>query len=243
MHTAANIPAPSPTDKSSVAHNFDAIAERYDLMQHLNPGYRRHLRISAERLDAAPCGRILDLCCGTGLSTEALAERYPQAELHALDGSAGMLSVARRKAKLAEVTFVQGDAADPQAAGVGSSFDAVFMAYGIRNMVDPDRCLRRIFSLLRPGGRVAFHEYSVRGSLYSRAVWNTVSSLCIVPVGRLLTGTDVLFRYLRASVNRFDSVARFQYRLRQAGYHHVVVAPMDGWQRGIVHTLCAQRPL
>jgi len=242
VQPSASIPTPTTADKSSVAHSFDAVAARYDLLQRLNPGYRRHLRQSARRLGAAAEGRILDLCCGTGLSTEALVRQYPAATVTALDGSAGMLAVARRKPALGHVAFVMGDAGAPRDAGVRGLFDAIFMAYGIRNVVDPDGCLRQLFELLRPGGRVAFHEYSVSGSRYSRAVWNAVASTVIVPLGRTVTGTDALFRYLQASVNEFDSVARFQSRLRNTGYVDVSVETMGGWQRGIVHTFCARRP-
>ena len=76
---------------------FDHAARRYDLLTALNPGYRRHLAWSARRLGLEPGSRMLDLCCGTGLSTEALVASIPGAEVVALDASAGMLAVARRK--------------------------------------------------------------------------------------------------------------------------------------------------
>jgi len=52
---------------------FDRIARRYDLLTRMNPGYVKHLRWSARLLCLPPGARILDLCCGTGLSTAALA--------------------------------------------------------------------------------------------------------------------------------------------------------------------------
>lgn len=235
-------PAPTARNKSSVARSFDAVAHRYDLLQRFNPGYRKHLTLSAARLGARPDGRLLDLCCGTGLSTEALAERYPRAEITGLDGSPGMLKVARRKKALEHVHFVEGDAADPRAAGLRGPFDGIFMAYGIRNVDDPDACLATLYDLLEPGAPIVFHEYSVAGSAYSQLLWNAVSGSVIVPLGRALTGTDALFRYLRESVNEFDSVETFCARLRRAGFGSVSVHAMDSWQRGIVHTFRARRP-
>jgi ubiquinone/menaquinone biosynthesis C-methylase UbiE len=224
---------------AKLAGDFDRVASRYDLLNRMNPGYRRHLRISAQRLGLAPHARVLDLCCGTGLSTEALLGVCPSARITALDNSRGMLEVARSKPVLEAARFVLGDAMDPAAAGASGPFDALFMAYGIRNVVDPDACLLRMRALLRDSGRVVFHEYSVADNLRAQLVWNTVATAVIIPLGVTLTRSPELFRYLRSSVNAFDSVARFCLRLRDAGFERISVAPVDGWQRGIAHTFSA----
>ena len=126
-----------------VAADFDRVAASYDLLVGLNPGYRRHLRLSAERLELADDARILDLCCGTGQSTLALRAAYPRAALCGLDAAAEMLQVARTRPQLAGVDFVHGDAMDPAAAGIDGRFDGILMAYGIRNVPDADACLQR----------------------------------------------------------------------------------------------------
>lgn len=228
--------------KRNVPNRFNKTASRYDLLTALNPGYNRHLELSARRLGCAPNARLLDLCCGTGLSTAALRKVYPLAEIVALDASQGMLDIARQKAGL-RATFVLGDATDPAAAGVEGSFDGILMAYGIRNLPDPNKGLRNLFNLLRPGGTVAFHEYSVNDSMPSKVVWNTVCSGVIIPSGFLFTGDAGMFRYLQRSVNTFDGVRAFEERLRNAGFVGVHTEAMDGWQRGIVHTFIARRAL
>ncbi len=229
--------------KTQVPSGFDRIAHRYDLLNRLNPGYRKHLRWSAERMELARNANVLDLCCGTGLSTEALVDTYPEATLTGLDASSGMLELAKTKRQLERVHFVCGDAMDPRAAGLEPArYDGVFMAYGIRNMPDADLCLGRILELLEPGGKIAFHEYSVADSLVSRAIWNVVAGTIIIPFGALATGSSELFLYLRRSVNRFDGVEAFKKRLLAAGFIDVREEPMDGWQRGIVHTFLAARP-
>jgi ubiquinone/menaquinone biosynthesis C-methylase UbiE len=160
----------------------------------------------------------------------------------AMDASAGMLAEARRRLPAGRVQVLQGDAMNPAANGVTGPFDAVLMAYGIRNMPDVDGCLANLLDLLRPGGSVCFHEYSVADSKTARATWNAVSFGVIIPGGLLTSGTTRLYRYLRRSVLEFDGVAGFEERLRRLGYTDVRTEPMDGWQRGIVHSFLARKP-
>ena len=228
--------------KREVPAAFNRVARRYDLLTGLNPGYRRHLRYSAERLALRDDARILDLCCGTGLSTAALRDVYPRATITALDASQGMLDVALTKPWAGEVRWLCGDAMDPAAAGADGPYDGILMAYGIRNVPDADACLANLFALLRPGGTICFHEYSVADSLRSRALWNFVAGAIIIPAGVVTSPGSPIYRYLRRSVVDFDGVHAFEERLRRAGFTDVRTKPMDGWQRGIVHSFLAERP-
>lgn len=226
----------------SVSAEFDRVSGSYDLLSSLNPGYARHLRKSAERL-AVPAGaRILDLCCGTGLSTVALRQAYPDARITGMDASSGMLDRARSKSGLADVEWVLGDAMDPASAGVQGPYDGILMAYGIRNVPDPDACLSALLPLLVPGGRICLHEYSVAGSAWARTVWNLVTLGIVIPLALILARTTKIFRYLRRSVLEFDSKTQLEFRLADAGFTNVRTEPMDGWQRGIVHSFLAERP-
>ncbi len=229
--------------KHAVPDDFDEVAPTYDLFAGMNPGYHRHLRLSAERLalrQRSP--RILDLCCGTGLSTEAILDVYPHASVVALDASRGMLETARQKPLLRGVELVHGNAMDPAAAGVRGGFDGILMAYGIRNVPAIDPCLANLRSLLSPGAPIAFHEYSVRDSRRARAIWDAVCWGIIVPGGLLTAPRSGIYRYLHASVRHFDGVHAFETRLRKAGYDRVHTEPMDGWQHRVLHTFIAHRP-
>jgi len=230
------------TTKHTVATSFDAVARRYDLMTALNPGYAKHLRYSAKRLALGPRARVLDVCCGTGTSTRALEAIYPDAEIVGLDASEGMLAIARRKRWDGRVRFVLGDAMDPRAARIDGAFDGVLMAYGIRNVPDADHCLASLYELLAPGGSICFHEYSVADSALSRALWNAVTCAVIIPFGAVTTPESDIYRYLRRSVLEFDGVAAFERRLSRAGFTDIRTEPMDGWQRGILHSFVARRP-
>lgn len=237
--------------KREVPSDFDIVAGTYDTLVRRNPGYIEHLRISAERLAISNDGtglRLLDLCCGTGLSTEALVAAYPKAVIVGLDASAGMLDLARRKASLADCCFVLGDAMEPASALAAAlavpeatlRFDGVLMAYGIRNMTDPDACLARVRALLAPSAPICFHEYSVADTPRARATWTAVAWGIIIPSGLVTSRHTRIYRYLWRSVLQFDGVHAFEARLRNAGFLDVRTEPMTGWQRGIVHSFLAR---
>lgn len=224
---------------------FDAGAESYDVLVGANPGYYEHLRLSAQRMQIPDGGRglrLLDIGCGTGLSTAALLDVAPHATIVAVDGSAGMLARAEAKKWPASVSFVHSRAEGLADAGVVGPFDGILAAYLVRNLDDPDPVLHTLRSMLRPGGVFAAHEYSVRDSRMAGAVWNIVSMAVIIPAGRLRTGDGSLYRYLRRSVNNFDGAAEFCNRLQRNGFTDVRSMTVTGWQRNIVHTFVGRAP-
>ena len=244
------------TRKREVPSDFDIVASTYDTLVTRNPGYLDHLRLSASRLRLPDGGRglrLLDLCCGTGLSTEALMAEYPNAEIIGLDASAGMLDLAREKPgmKQAGVRFVLGDAMNPLPAmrealglalGEPLEFDGVLMAYGIRNMPDADACLEKLLPLLRPGAPICFHEYSVKGSPRAQGTWTFVAWGIIIPSGLITSRHTRIYRYLWRSVLDFDSRSQFEDRLRRHGFADVHTEGVDGWQKDIVHSFLARGP-
>jgi ubiquinone/menaquinone biosynthesis C-methylase UbiE len=231
--------------RNEIPAAFDNAAAGYDRLVGVNPGYHRQLRLSARRLHLPGNGaglRLLDVGCGTGASTMALLRAAPEAEIIAVDASARMLRRAAGKGFPSRVRFVHCTAEDLPTSGISGPFDGILAAYLIRNLADPDACLRQLRSLLRPGARLAVHEYSVRDSLLARLVWHSVCWLVIIPAGRLVTGDGGLFRHLWRSVTAFDGVAAFEQRLSGAGFTDVRAARLGGWQRGIAHTFLGTRP-
>jgi demethylmenaquinone methyltransferase/2-methoxy-6-polyprenyl-1,4-benzoquinol methylase len=199
---------------------FDAIAARYDLLNRiLSMGIDVGWRRSAVRLaQLPPNGRALDVATGTADLAIALARATPSAEVLGIDPSRGMLAVGARKVRArrldARITLAEGDAqALPHEDG---SFDAVTIAFGIRNVPDRARALREMARVLKPGGRLVVLELSEprRGLLGPLARFHVHH---VVPrVGALLSGARE-YRYLQASIAAFPDPETFAAMLRQAG--------------------------
>ncbi|MCM2580526.1 class I SAM-dependent methyltransferase [Streptomyces meridianus] len=224
---------------------FDRAARSYDRLVAANPGYHRHLRLSAERLGLPRGGaglRLLDAGCGTGSSTAALLSVAPAASITAIDASAGMLRQAAAKPWPEGVTFVHSPVEELAAAGVHGPFDAVFCAYLLRNVADPDAVLRSLRQLLVPGGVLAVHDYALSGTARHRAVWSAVCWGIVIPAGSVGRGGPALYRHLWRSVLDFDTADGLCRRLSRAGFAGVGMGTVGGWQRGIVHTFVARRP-
>ncbi|MEV6396643.1 class I SAM-dependent methyltransferase [Streptomyces sp. NPDC051907] len=225
-----------------LARAFDHASHTYDRLTAVNPGYRADLLRSARRLRLPHGGaglHLLDLGCGTGASTRALLKAAPHARITAVDASEGMLERALAKRWPGDVRFLHLTAEELATAAGDEPYDAVFAAYLLRNVSDPDRVLAAVRARLCPGGRLAVHEYSLSGALGHRALWNAVCRGVIIPAGAL-TGDRDLYRHLWRSVLTFDTAPVFASRLARAGFDNVRTIPVAGWQTGIVHTFLAQ---
>jgi ubiquinone/menaquinone biosynthesis C-methylase UbiE len=238
-------PKPSPVERGGVPRSFDTHARTYDKLVGANPGYHEHLRLTTRRMGLPDRGaglRLLDLGCGTGASTAALLDSAPEARIIGVDASGEMLAQARSKTWPPNVEFVHGNVENLAMTGITGPFDGILAAYLVRNLVHRDAALRQFHRMLRPGAPIALHEYSVRDSLRSRAVWTTVCWGVIIPMGKIRTGSADLYRYLWRSVLRFDGVEELTQRMAAAGFEDLRVQTVPGWQQHIVYTFLGRRP-
>jgi hypothetical protein len=93
----------------------------------------------------------------------------------AVDNSKEMLEAAKQKLEIpykGKVSFQLQDAMLLDFPD--NSFDAIFMAYGIRNMPDYDKCVQNLYRILKPGGTICFHEYSLAENFYAKAYWDRI---------------------------------------------------------------------
>ena len=231
-------------DKQKVPHTFNKIAQRYDLATHFSQGYSKDLQRSVHLMQLKGDEYILDLCCGTGKSTKYCLEAVPNGKVVGIDNSSGMLEVAQktflREIEDGRCQFVEQDVMNLDEPD--SSVDAIFMAYGIRNMTDYEKCLKNLLRVLKPGGTIAFHEFSLKEGLFYRLIWKILGYGFIVPFSTILTGNMTIFTYLIKSVLNFPSPQIFNRMLEKAGFERVMNHPQPSWRRFNLHTFIAKKP-
>ena len=206
-----------------IAEMFDAIAERYDLLNHvLSAGIDRRWRARAIRsLQLTGCERVLDLCTGTGdLAIAAVRAEPSAARVVGVDFSGAMLRVGDgklRKARLGErIALIQGDATRIPIGD--ASMDAITIGFGIRNVERMDVACAELYRVLKPGGRLAILEFAVPDAPLFGALYGWYTNRVLPRIGRALSRDDSAYAYLPASISAFASPDEFVKILRQAGF-------------------------
>jgi demethylmenaquinone methyltransferase/2-methoxy-6-polyprenyl-1,4-benzoquinol methylase len=146
---------------------FREVAPRYDLVTRIlsfgrDAAWKRAL---ISRLSSENVHRILDLACGTGDLTRALAVRFPDAEVTGLDLTPEMLARASGNDR---IVWKQGDMCDTGLPD--GSIDLVTGGYALRNAPDLDTALDEIHRVLRPGGELAVLDFSASSRPLFRAL-------------------------------------------------------------------------
>ncbi|HEX9030359.1 MAG TPA: demethylmenaquinone methyltransferase [Streptosporangiaceae bacterium] len=221
---------------ADVAAMFDAVAERYDLLNDvLSLGQDRRWRSVVARLVGARRGDlVLDLAAGTGTSSRAFTTAG--ARCVACDFSLGMLTVgARRPAGL--VTFAAGDAlALPFA---DETFDVVTISFGLRNVADPDAALAEMLRVTKPGGRLVICEFSHLPVGPLDAAYQRYLAAALPMVARRLSRSAGAYAYLAESIRDWPAQAELAERVRSAGWS---AARWRNLTFGVVAVHVARRP-
>jgi demethylmenaquinone methyltransferase/2-methoxy-6-polyprenyl-1,4-benzoquinol methylase len=223
-------------DKQSLVDDvFHSVARRYDLMNDLmSLGLHRAWKDALVTAVDPPRKRpfaLLDVAGGTGdVAFRVLKRGGPQTRATVCDINAAMLEVGRERAAARSlddaVTFAEANAeALPFA---DRSFDAVTIAFGIRNVPRIERALAEAYRVLRIGGKFACLEFSgvdVPGldRLYDFYSFNVIPAL-----GRAVTGDADSYRYLVESIRRFPNPQTFAGMMRAAGFARVAFRSMSG---------------
>lgn len=231
--TAASPLEPAPAGSGAM---FDAIAPRYDLLNRvLSLGIdRRWRQRTVEALQLSPGARVLDHATGTGDLAIAIAAAHPTVDVVGLDPSKEMLRLGAAKVKqlgLEERITLQVGDAESLSEFAQDSFDAVTMAFGIRNVRDRGRALRELARVTRRDGRIAILELSEprAGVLGPLARFHVH---VVVPwVGGLLSGSRE-YRYLQQSIARFPPPDEFASLMRESG---IEVERVEALTFGVCH--------
>jgi demethylmenaquinone methyltransferase/2-methoxy-6-polyprenyl-1,4-benzoquinol methylase len=234
------------TDKTParIAGMFDAIAPRYDVLNRvLSAGFDVRWRARAIRsLGLTGRETILDLCTGTAdLAIAAVTARPGAQRVLGVDFARQMLRLGLEKLQprgLADrVRLVQGDAMTLPVAS--ASVDAATVAFGIRNVQEPERAFGDVFRVLKPGGRFAILEFGTPTLPIVRQAYLAYFRHVLPRIGNLVSGHATAYAYLPASVGAFPSPDAVSAALARAGFVSVAAVPLT---LGVVYLYSAQKP-
>lgn len=235
--------APGTIDKTParIAGMFDAIAPRYDLLNHvLSAGLDMRWRARAvQELELPRAARIIDLCTGTGDLAVAAVRAYPDASVVGVDFAGEMLRLAGRKMAslgLSSIRLVRGDGTRIPLAD--SSCDAATIGFGIRNVVDPRAALVELARVLRPGGRLAILEFGQPRVPGIRTLYAWYFRYLLPLVGKVVSKHQSAYSYLPASVGTFPPPQEFAAVIAATGFSQVRAVPLTF---GIVYLYVAVR--
>ncbi|MBR9979840.1 MAG: bifunctional demethylmenaquinone methyltransferase/2-methoxy-6-polyprenyl-1,4-benzoquinol methylase UbiE [Desulfatitalea sp.] len=214
-----------------VREMFNNIAAHYDFLNRLlslrrDVVWRRTL-VDALVLDGAPL--LLDVACGTGdVALEMACRLDAGGQVVAVDFAPEMLRRAKPKVQVKRCgAAIQLAAADAFDLPFGPrQFDAVTIAFGIRNIQDKAAVLERFHHHLKPGGRLAILELGMPSQGVLGALFRTYFSRLLPLVGRFFSKHGFAYSYLPHSVAHFPPAGTFCALMRRAGFENVRHRPL-----------------
>ena len=208
-----------------VERMFDQIAHSYDFLNHtLSLGIDRSWRKAAiDSLKPYAPQRILDVATGTGDFALMAVDRLQPQSLIGADLSEGMLSVGREKVERAgksDIITLQKE--DCMALSFeDNTFDAVTVAYGVRNFEDLDRGLREMLRVLKPGGRLVIIELTSPVRFPMKQLFWLYAHVWMPMVGKLVSRDSRAYSYLPATMEAFPQGEMMQGIIEKAGFQSV----------------------
>jgi demethylmenaquinone methyltransferase / 2-methoxy-6-polyprenyl-1,4-benzoquinol methylase len=208
--------------KQQVASMFNNISHKYDLLNHLlSAGIDITWRKKAiGMLKKEHPKLILDIATGTGdFAIEALSLK-PE-KVIGVDISEGMLKVGKDKITKAglssQIELMAGDSENLQFSS--NNFDAVIVAFGVRNFEDLERGLQEMHRVLKKGGTVVILEFSKPEKFPVKNFYNFYFRFILPLVGKLVSKDKAAYTYLPESVQNFPYGKEFLKILEKTGFH------------------------
>ena len=198
---------------SPITSMFDRISPKYDALNHLlslniDKVWRRK---TAKLVAKAQPKKILDLATGTGDLAIALAKHNPQAHITGVDFSEKMLEIGKAKIQKQhlgnQIELLQGDAANLPFEN--HSFDAVTVAFGVRNFEDLDKGLSEIFRVTKAGGQVCILEFSMPEKFPVKQLYDLYFKHFLPIIGKWVSKDETAYSYLPHSVEKFPKPSDF----------------------------------
>lgn len=227
----------------AVREMFGGIASRYDLLNHLlslniDKGWRRkvakELRPILDNADAT----VLDVACGTGDLSLELASGA-KASITGTDFCRPMLKFAKEKIDAANRTIPLVEADAMELPFPSESFDAVTIAFGLRNLPNVEDGLAELLRILRPKGKLVVLEFSQPVIPGIREAFNLYFTRVLPRIGGLVSGSRCAYEYLPDSVRGFPPQKDLAAMMQKIGFSNVQYRNLTG---GIAALHIGERP-
>lgn len=211
---------------------FSGIAGRYDLLNHvlsmnIDKRWRRLVRQKLQPILDDPNALILDVACGTGdLSIEL--QTHADARVIGTDFCRPMLAVAAEKntKESLAIPYVEGDAM--RLGFASDSFDAVTIAFGLRNLSNFSNGLAELRRVLKTGGRIVVLEFSSPVIPGFRQLFNLYFTRVLPRIGGAVSGSRGAYEYLPDSVSKFPDQKRLVSMMMETGFDSVEYTNLTG---------------
>ena len=217
---------PSPEAKEKYVHSvFTRIAKYYDCMNRIisfNQD-RKWRREAARKMGILPGQVVLDCCCGTGALTCMLLPLVGEkGKVVGIDFTKEMLTVARKNCPQAE--YIQGNVLDLPFSDNG--FDAVAMAFGLRNLAHQEKAVQEMVRVVKPGGRVVILELNRPNMPVFKQVFNVYFNYIVPFLGKLRKGSGDSYIYLPQSYSFLPPPEELLNTMKQAGLENTGIYKM-----------------
>lgn len=229
-------------EKETVKKLFDDIAPRYDLLNHLlSLNIDKSWRRRAVRELEAGQEELLDVACGTGDFAIA-AVRAGVKRVTGIDISAGMVDIGKRKVEAlglsGRIALEIGDS--EQMRFPDNTFDAVTVAFGVRNFEHLGQGLREMCRVLRPGGKVVILEFSMPDRFPMKQLYTLYFRRLLPLFGGWISGNRGAYIYLPESVMRFPQGKAFLDIMGRSGFVRTARRKLTG---GIASLYTGEKPV
>ena len=216
----------------AVRDMFSGIARRYDFLNHvlsvnIDKRWRRLLREKLSDVLARPDALVLDVACGTGdLAIEL--KRNAAAKVVGSDFCRPMLAIAKDKTGNDDlvIPYVEGDALGLPFGD--RTFEAVTIAFGLRNLASWQDGLTELNRVLKPGGRLLVLEFSNPSVPGLRSLFNFYFTKILPRIGGMVSGSRSAYDYLPSSVARFPDQKGLSELMRSSGFGKVEYQNLTG---------------
>jgi demethylmenaquinone methyltransferase/2-methoxy-6-polyprenyl-1,4-benzoquinol methylase len=228
--------------KKQVENMFDKIAFRYDFLNRflsagIDVGWRKK---AIKQLLSSKPKNILDVATGTGDFAITSYEILKPDKITGIDISEGMLEIGRKKIEKAglqqKIELLNGDS--EAILFDNDTFDAVTVAFGVRNFENLEKGLSEIRRVLKPGGKLIVLEFTKPSAPVIKQLYNFYMNTITPKIGKVIAKNNEAYQYLNDSVLQFPEKESFIHILNQSDYRNAFYKTLT---LGICSIYCAEK--